>query len=75
MQEVLSKIREGYGIEDICFANDELYGGKEIKDIISNLDSDWICIETIYKELVYIIHIPFLGYGSNSDHYLDKANN
>ena len=54
LQEVLSKIREGYGIEDICFANDELYGGKEIKDIISNLDSDWICIETIYKELVYI---------------------
>lgn len=52
MQEVLEKIREGYKIKEICIDND-IFSGKEIGDITTNLNSDYVCIELIYDELLY----------------------
>ena len=52
MQEVLVKIHNGYKIKEICI-DDDIFGGKEIKNLNANLYSNYICVELIYNELLY----------------------
>lgn len=52
LNAVLNKMEKGWEIKEICIDND-IFSGKEITDITVNFNSNYVCIELIYDELLY----------------------